>query len=75
MAPQNILAEVRRNPFEPFRMVLANGAVYDIRHADQCMVSPRGVVVGEVSPLTDGFIEYTLNVNPHNVLRIERGDS
>ncbi|MBX9626570.1 MAG: hypothetical protein K2X82_22405 [Gemmataceae bacterium] len=72
MAPQNILAEVRRTPFAPFKMVLANGAVYAIRHADQCMVTPRGVVVGEVSPLTDGFIEYTLNVNPHNVLRIER---
>ena len=39
MAPQAILEEVRRSPFEPFKLVLADGARYDIQHPDQCMVS------------------------------------
>jgi hypothetical protein len=73
MAPNQILAEVRRSPFEPFRMVLGNGAVYDIRHPDQCMVMPKAVVVGQVSPHGDNdLIAWTVNVNPYNVIRIER---
>jgi hypothetical protein len=75
MSPAQILAEVRRTPFEPFRMVLGNGAVYNIRHPDQCMVLPKSVVVGEVSPADDGFIEWTVTVNPWNVLRIEHEHS
>lgn len=74
MAPQDILAAVRRSPFEPFRMVVATGAVYNIRHPDQCMVQPKNVLVGATAAADDGVIEYTLNVNPHNVLRIEPGD-
>ena len=71
MAPNQILAEIRRMPFEPFDLVLADGARYDIRHPDQCMVMPKSVTIGEVSP-DDGFIEWSINVNPWNVLRIER---
>lgn len=69
MAPQNILAEVRRRPFTPFKMVLAGGATYTVRHPDQCMVQPKNVVVGATA--ADGVIAYTVNVNPYNVLRIE----
>jgi hypothetical protein len=72
MAPQQILKEVRRSPFTPFQLVLADGARYDIRHPDQCMVMPKSVVIGEVSPANDGFIEWTININCWNVLRIER---
>jgi hypothetical protein len=72
MAPQQILNEVRRSPFEPFRLVLADGARYDIRHPDQCMVTPKSVTIGEVSAAIDGFIEWTININCWNVLRIER---
>ena len=35
------------------------------------MVMPKSVTIGEVSP-DDGFIEWSINVNPWNVLRIER---
>lgn len=72
MAPKQILAEVRRTPFEPFQLVLADGARYEIRHPDQCMVMPKSVVIGEVSPSDDGFIEWTININCWNVIRIDR---
>ena len=71
MSPAEILAEVRRTPFEPFQMVLGNGAKYTIRHPDQCMVMSKSVVVGEMARTEDGFIEWTVPVNPWNVLRIE----
>lgn len=72
MAPDQILAAVRRTPFEPFRMVLANGTTHDIEHPDQCMVMPKSVVVGKVMSSADGFIEWTVTVNPFNVIRIEQ---
>jgi hypothetical protein len=72
MAPDQILAAVRRSPFEPFRMVLANGTSHDIHHPDQCMVMPKSVVVGKALSSDDGFIEWTVTVNPWNVIRIEQ---
>ena len=72
MAPQQILNEVRRTPFEPFRLVLVDGAKFDIRHADQCMVMTKSVMIGEMSPDPDGFIEWTININCWNVVRIEK---
>ncbi|HEX4606682.1 MAG TPA: hypothetical protein VH092_00610 [Urbifossiella sp.] len=73
MAPKQILSEVRRTPFSPFRMVLGNGTVFDIRHADQCMVLPQTLVVGQAMPAAETeMIGWTVNVNPHNVVRIER---
>jgi hypothetical protein len=76
MAPKLILNEVRRMPFSPFRMVLGNGAVYDIRHPDQCMVLPQTLVVGQSLSAEDAALTgWTVNVNPHNVIRIERDTS
>jgi hypothetical protein len=72
MTPKDILEVVRRNPFEPFRLVLADGAKYDIHHADQCMVMKKSVVIGEGSSDANGFIEWTINVNCWNVIRIEK---
>jgi hypothetical protein len=70
MSPHDNLDEVRRTPFEPFRLVLSDGARYDIRHPDQCMVMPKSVMIGEVTP-EDDFIEWTININCWNVVRIE----
>lgn len=71
VAPQQVLAEVRRTPFEPFRLVLADGAKFDIRHPDQCMPMRKTLMIGE-APDHDGFVEWTININYWNVLRIER---
>jgi hypothetical protein len=75
MAPKDILEVVRRRPFEPFRLVLADGAKYDINHADQCMVMKKSVVIGEASPDVGGFIEWTININCWNVIRIEKAET
>jgi hypothetical protein len=72
MAPQEILEYVRRSPFEPFRLVLADGAKYHINHPDQCMVMKKSVVIGEVAHDASGFIEWTITINCWNVVRIEQ---
>jgi hypothetical protein len=72
MAPAEILTEVRRAPFEPFRLVMATGAVYEIHHPDQCMVMAKSVVVGLSYRGDDGLIDQTVTLNPWNVIRMER---
>ena len=72
MAPNEILQVVRRTPFQPFRLILADGAKYEIQHPDQCMVMKKTIVIGEVSPDVGGFIEWTININCWNVIRIEK---
>jgi len=71
MAPHELLAHVRRTPFEPFRLVLADGAKYEIHHPDQCMVMKREVVIGEVSRGPTEFIDWTIKLNCFNVIRVE----
>ncbi len=71
MAPQAILASVRQIPFEPFQLVLVDGARYEIRHPDQCMVMKREVVIGQPAKDED-YMEWSLKINCWNVTRIER---
>jgi hypothetical protein len=46
MPPEEILAATRRQPFEPFRIVLTDGTVYDIRHPEMVLTGTRAFVVG-----------------------------
>lgn len=74
VAPQLILEEIRRTPFEPFRLVLADGAKFNIHHADQCMVMKKSLMIGEATDV-NGFVEWTISINYWNVLRIEKGNA
>jgi hypothetical protein len=71
MAPKQILAKVRQTPFNPFRLVLVDGAKFDIRHPDQCMVMKKDVLIGEVAGEADDFIDWTIKVNCWNVIGVE----
>jgi hypothetical protein len=72
MSPNDILVDVRRQPFEPFRMVMLDGTAYDIRHPDQCMVLATAVIVGvstDPNPLLH-FDRY-VKLDCRHVTRIE----
>ena len=43
--PHDIAAELRRRPFEPFRIHTTDGASYDVRHPDGVLVSPTRVLI------------------------------
>ena len=45
MRPEEVLAFLRRQPFEPFRIHLTDGTTYEVRHPDQCMVTRSAVHV------------------------------
>ena len=46
MTHEEVYEAARRQPFEPFRLILTTGEAYDIRHPDLIMVGRRSAVVG-----------------------------
>ena len=46
MPPEELRDSLRHHPFEPFRIVLTDGATYDIRHPDLLWVGQRAAYVG-----------------------------
>jgi len=50
MAPEELAAIVRRRPFAPFRITLAQGSTYEVRHPELCMPGRRSVILGLAQP-------------------------
>ena len=46
MEPEELYAKVRHEPFEPFRLHVSDGKVYEIRHPEQIMIGRRSSHVG-----------------------------
>jgi hypothetical protein len=46
MRLQELRDVLNRRPFEPFRIVLTDGAAFDVRHPDMCMPGHRAAVIG-----------------------------
>jgi hypothetical protein len=63
---------LREHPVIPFRLVVSEGARYDIRHPEQLMVARDMAVVGlETSSETDDFYETVALVDLFHVVRLE----
>jgi hypothetical protein len=54
MRPDTIRDWLREQPFQPFRIHLTNGAVFDIRHPDQAIVTQATVIISLAFPSSDG---------------------
>jgi hypothetical protein len=50
MAPADMLLELRRRPFAPFRIHLSDGTVYEVRHPEMVMVGLTSAIVATPSP-------------------------
>ncbi len=70
MRPDDIVRRLRRQPFQPIRLYLSDGATYDIRHPELALVS-RSEIVLALEPLTDDVPERLAYVDPIHVVRIE----
>lgn len=46
MRPDDFLTAIRKRPFEPFRIQVSDGTVYDIRHSELVMVGIGAVIIG-----------------------------
>ncbi len=72
MRPEDILEILRSTPFEPFRVYLTDGAVYEIRHPDMAIVQRSKVIVAVPGPAEpDGPAERTVNCALIHITRTE----
>lgn len=46
MRPEDIRKHLKKQPFEPFRLYLSDGAFYDVPHPDFMLVGIRELVIG-----------------------------
>lgn len=68
MRPDEVLAFLRRHPFEPFRIHLTDGSVYEVNHPDQCIVTRSAVHVA----LPAGSQDYACGVAAYALIHINR---
>jgi hypothetical protein len=71
MSPQELREAQKRRPFEPFRIVLADGQSYDIRHPEMLWVGQWSFHVGFTSDTEQTLFERAIEIDLHHVLRIE----
>lgn len=70
MRPEDIRQRFRKQPFQPIRLFLSDGAHYDVRHPDIIIVGRTEVVIG----LTGGngdLPERFASIDPLHIVRIE----
>jgi hypothetical protein len=75
MSQDELRDAARRQPFEPFRLILTTGATYDIRHPDLIMVGRRSAVVGVTNDPGGIAYDRTIKVDLLHIVGIEPGGS
>jgi hypothetical protein len=71
MRHQELQAAARRQPFEPFRLILTTGATYDIRHPDLFMVGLHSAIIGIARAPDDTVYHRTVKVDLLHVVGVE----
>jgi hypothetical protein len=71
MTQEELHAAARRQPFEPFRLLLTTGATYDIRHSDLIMVGKSSATIGITNKPGGIVYDRTIKVDLLHVVGIE----
>lgn len=73
MAPSDLDAELKREPFQPFRIVTTTGKTYDVTLKNRPMirVGSRMVIIGYSIPETHPYFDGYEVVSLVNIVRLE----
>lgn len=71
MAPEELRGIVRQQPFEPFRIVMVDGAGFDIRHPDLLWIGRQSAMIGLTGDAGQTFYERAVRVDLWHVIRVE----
>src|SRR3954467_11844384 len=71
MSPKVLKAILKKQPFEPFRIVQSDGTGYDINHPDLLLIGVREVVVGLPAKSDPELFERLLTLDLLHVIRTE----
>ncbi len=70
MSPEELRESLRHQPFEPFRIVLTDGAGYDVRHPDLLWVGQRAAYVGLTGQPGQTLFERSVKIDLLHVTQI-----
>jgi hypothetical protein len=71
VTPEELRDACLQQPFEPFRIVVSDGAHYDIHHPDLLWVGQRKAHVGLTGQPGQPFFERTVKIDLLYITRIE----
>lgn len=73
MAPQDLESELKKEPFQPFRIVTTGGKTYDVTEKDRPLlwVGKRVVLIGLRVPETDPYFDRYEVVSLVHIVRLE----
>ena len=74
LAPQDLESELKKEPFQPFRIVTTTGKSYDVTEKDRplLLVGKRSVIIGLRVPETDPYFDRYEVVSLVHIVRLER---
>ena len=73
MAPQDLESELKKDPFQPFRIVTTGGKTYDITEKDRPLlwIGKRVVLIGLRVPESDPYFDRYEVVSLVHIIRLE----
>ena len=73
MAPQDLESELKKEPFQPFRIVTTAGKTYDITEKDRplLLIGKQIVLIGLRVPETDPYFDRYEGVSLVHIVRLE----
>jgi hypothetical protein len=71
MTQEELQEVARKQPFDPFRVVLTTGTTYDIRHPDLIMVGRRSAIIGVTGDPDATVYDKAVRVDLLHVVAIE----
>jgi hypothetical protein len=64
MSAEDLLRFLQRRPFDPFRIVLTDGTVYDVHHPEMVLLARRTAEIGlpqdQGQPIADRIVTISL---------------
>lgn len=71
MSPNELVEDLRKQPFEPIRLYVSDGSTYDIRHPEQCMVSLTTAHVGVAANPAAQLYERIVRIDCRHIVKVE----
>jgi hypothetical protein len=71
MRPDDVLEHLKKQPFEPIRLFMSDGATFDVQRPDMCIVSRSTLYVGVPDPQRREVADRVVHCALIHVTRIE----
>ena len=71
MTPEALEHNLRRQPFQPFRIVLTEGGTHEVRHPELLWIGQNTAYVGLTADAAQTFFERSVRIDLSQITAIE----